>query len=543
MLNFIQERQEMQPSNYQMEKQEKTTAVIGLIVIIAVCLMLIAVAVTYIYNNGGFGRAASESPDTAVFSYLNGLKNYAVFTDGNRLFIEDEPQSEDGKKLFGLMQGNLSIEFASSETEKRQAVVSVNLTCPDIRNLTTALHETMDAYLCEKAAGAHLKSDIYNDDGTYREDVIEEAYSYSLDKLKSIEDSMTVNTTIYLSYAKGQWNIDNPGSIGNTLDEIAAQIKTTATSNLTVWPVTYVIEENALKGPRPNPDGWGETEDPQEVVAMLQTDMAKRLIGDQEMLFSPDIQFIPGKKIRYYLDETILMIEWQETEAMTVGTFCEVIIADGSQLRRKIAGDNFGDMNFQTTSDFAVETNAVLAVGGDFYNHARNCGICVYQRQIYRFDPTTCDDCYITTNGDMLFSYRGQFSDVSEAQKFVEDNDVLFSVCFGPVLIDNGVDVTPSAYIWGEINDTYARSALGMLGEHHYLTMNLNCELPGHWYLATLRDAAKAMIKRGCINAYTLDGGQTATTAINGQLINPVQFGWQKQISDIIYFCTAVPEQ
>ena len=49
------------------------------------------------------------------------------------------------------------------------------------------------------------------------------------------------------------------------------------------------------------------------------------------------------------------------------------------------------------------------------------------------------------------------------------------------------------------------------------------------------------MLARGCIKAYTLDGGQTATTVFNGQLINPVQFGVEKTISDIIYFATAKP--
>jgi len=175
------------------------------------------------------------------------------------------------------------------------------------------------------------------------------------------------------------------------------------------------------------------------------------------------------------------------------------------------------------------------------YHHGRNCGIVVYQREIYRFDPVTCDCCYITTDGDMLFSYRGQFSERSEAESFVEENDILFSLCFGPVLIDNGVDVTPDKYMWGEINEAYARSALGMLGDKHYLSMNLNCQQPDHYYLCTLRQAADAMVERGCIKAYALDGGQTASTVINNQLINPVQFGWQRRVSDIIYFATAVP--
>ena len=183
----------------------------------------------------------------------------------------------------------------------------------------------------------------------------------------------------------------------------------------------------------------------------------------------------------------------------------------------------------------------MLAFGGDFYYHGRACGIGIYQREFYRFDPVTCDTCYITADGDMLFSYRGQFAEQEEAEQFAKENNVLFSLGFGPVLIDDFLDVTPEDYPWGEVNDTYARAALGLLEEHHYLTMNINCGQAGteYYYLATLRQAADAMMARGCRKAYALDGGQTATTVFGGALINPVQFGWEKEISDIIYFASA----
>ena len=51
------------------------------------------------------------------------------------------------------------------------------------------------------------------------------------------------------------------------------------------------------------------------------------------------------------------------------------------------------------------------------------------------------------------------------------------------------------------------------------------------------------MIARGCRKAYALDGGQTATTAFGGVLINPVQFGQEKEISDLIYFASALGAQ
>ena len=57
----------------------------------------------------------------------------------------------------------------------------------------------------------------------------------------------------------------------------------------------------------------------------------------------------------------------------------------------------------------------------------------------------------------------------------------------------------------------------------------------------TLRDFATQVALTGCDKAYTLDGGQTATIAMNGQMMNPVQYGSQRLISDIFYFATALP--
>lgn len=303
----------------------------------------------------------------------------------------------------------------------------------------------------------------------------------------------------------------------------------------------YTIPENSLTGMEPDPDGYHESMDAEELSAFLQREEVQALIGGRQLVWNAEIERFPDTPLRWYFDETILCIVWQEVEAQAVGTFSETIIADGSQLRRKISADELWSFAFETTSQFAADTNAVLAFGGDFYYHGRACGIGIYQREFYRFDPVTCDTCYITADGDMLFSYRGQFAEQEEAEQFAKENNVLFSLGFGPVLIDDFLDVTPEDYPWGEVNDTYARAALGLLEEHHYLTMNINCGQAGteYYYLATLRQAADAMMARGCRKAYALDGGQTATTVFGGALINPVQFGWEKEISDIIYFASA----
>lgn len=461
----------------------------------------------------------------------------------------DASETQQGKALYEAYISSLSCRLeGQARQEGREAWQTVALSAMDIESLYEGLGQYAQRVLSQQVENAVLSSQVYNEDLSYKSELLElaanEAFYAALPNAKTAETYIELR----LCYEDGAWQILNADELsaamydlGDGSDAEAARIMAAAVENPQYVRKTYTIEETATAGPEPDRSRFGSTDDPAVIEELIASPLAQQLINGQEPVWNSDIEFLPDTRIHYYLDETILTIVWQEEEARAVGTFAETFIADGSQLRRKIAGDRFEDFNHTIATDFAAQTNAVLALGGDLYHHGRNCGIVVYQREIYRFDPVTCDCCYITTDGDMLFSYRGQFSERSEAESFVEENDILFSVCFGPVLIDNGVDVTPDKYMWGEINEAYARSALGMLGDKHYLSMNLNCQQPDHYYLCTLRQAADAMVERGCIKAYALDGGQTASTVINNQLINPVQFGWQRRVSDIIYFATAVP--
>ena len=458
-----------------------------------------------------------------------------------------------GQLLLGAAQRTQRWTLAGGPVQEgKSARQSVSVTVLDAEKLSAAMREALQAAMRQRVESAARAAEIY-ENGAYRPELLEATFQAALEqRLQSAEDcASTTALSLNLSRQKGQWQIENLSELDAALlgggclpaDAAAETLFHAAAEALPYLPLHYTIEETALAGPAPNAANYGVTDDPAVIEALLQRPEAQALIDGQELCWNAQIARFPNTPIRYYLDETLLVLVWQEVEAHAVGTFSEVFVADGSQLRRKIAGDTPFDFNFETCSQFALDTNAVLALGGDFYHHGRACGISVYQREICRFEPETCDVCYITPDGDMLFSYRGQFASEEEARQFIADNDVLFSLVFGPVLIDNGVDVTPESYAWGEVNDTYARSALGLLGRHHYLTMNINCGQGEYYYLATLRQAADAMIARGCVKAYTLDGGQTATTVFGGQLINPVQFGWEKPISDIIYFATALPEE
>ena len=267
---------------------------------------------------------------------------------------------------------------------------------------------------------------------------------------------------------------------------------------------------------------------------------AQRLIDGQALSWSEARPLLPGTSVRYFLDETILVLVWQEEVQGSVGTFAEVCFADGSQLRRKLAGDSFMSGEYEVATELSRQCNAVLACSGDYYMiNGIQYGVCVYDRELLCSYLPIGDVCYFTENGDMLFSRGGQFADEDELRRFLADNAVTFSLSFGPILIEDGRDVTPDDYHLGEINEGYARSAIGQLGQRHYLSMTLNVA-PNYNVYPLLRTATEAMLSHGCVKAFALDGGQTGSIILNHELINPVQFGYERQTSDIFYFATAL---
>ena len=300
----------------------------------------------------------------------------------------------------------------------------------------------------------------------------------------------------------------------------------------------YWIEEGTLVAPEPNQSLFGRTDD-REVMAQVLHD-ARWLLDGQKTYFQPDQKLYEDSIVRYYLDDSIFAITWQEVHDGSIYTFSEVKVSHPSQFRRHLAGGEYGsDMQYLTT-EMAAEVNAVVASAGDFYRF-RDFGAVVYQGEAKRVEGTYAETCYIDANGDMHFTYGGDVLKVEEVQQFVDERDIQFSLAFGPILVDNYEEVPHTWYGVGEINEGYARSALLQMDALHYIVVTANTtgiyqEIP------TVAQFQKNVAATGCRHAYSLDGGQTATIVMNDELVNRPVYGQQRKISDIIYFATAVPE-
>jgi len=300
----------------------------------------------------------------------------------------------------------------------------------------------------------------------------------------------------------------------------------------------FRIPEDADAGQIPNQDLYGQAEDPAQLDWLLED--AKPLLDGQSTLFQVDTPILEGSVVNYYLDDSIMAITWKQVFDNIVYTISEVKIDHPSQFRRYLADGEFGSMRHYYSTKMAEMTNAVVASSADFYRN-RDYGIVVFERQLRRSKfAGMLDVCYVDSNGDLIFTYRGEYKDAESVQAFVDENDILFSITFGPVLVDNGVRCEPAGYPIGEVNDRYPRAALCQYDKLHYLVIAVTAEGPyNSWQ--TIHDLAKNIDSFGCQKAYTLDGGQTANIVMNNQLINNMNYNSMRAMSDIIYFATSVP--
>ena len=233
----------------------------------------------------------------------------------------------------------------------------------------------------------------------------------------------------------------------------------------------YWIDEDAQVAPEPNQSLFGQTTDPEELRRLLED--AAYLLDGQETYFQPEQQLYKDSSVYYYLDESILAITWQEVHDGSVYTFSEVKVSHPSQFRRHLAGGEYGsDMQYLTT-EMAASVNAVVASAGDFYRF-RDFGAVVYEGEAKRVEGTYAETCYIDRSGNMHFTYAGDVLTVEDVQQFVDEHDILFSLAFGPILVDNYEEVPHSQYGVGEITEGYARAALCQMDELHYIVVAAN---------------------------------------------------------------------
>lgn len=313
----------------------------------------------------------------------------------------------------------------------------------------------------------------------------------------------------------------------------------------------------ATQDPVPTPDpacyGTVSLDNAAEVLTVIQRARDIGLLGPDEVVaFDPNVNFYRGlysRDIEYYLDDSILVILWKEEIDGKSCTFTEVKISDPSQFRRKLANDSYGSDYEYFATQLAAEENAVVAMNADYYRH-RDFGILAYDRELYRFNTAyyaegyslyNCvDTLFVTDSGDFLYKRLGEENTPDSIRSFMKENNVLFSVAFGPVLVENGEAIPCGWYPVGEVGLGYSRAGIGQMGPLHYLYMSLNHG--SHEARWNVTQFAEHFAEKPVQTAYCLDGGQTGEVVFRGTPYNYIDFGVERTVSDILSFVSAVPD-
>lgn len=354
---------------------------------------------------------------------------------------------------------------------------------------------------------------------------------------------ISLTAAILLWMLVNMGTVEPPGPSRYRLTEefdryVDTQLSAARGSEVPEKPV-YYLSDSDLVAPKPDPKGYGQTDDPEALERLLEE--AREQMAGQETFFQPDTPRKENSAVRYYRDETIFALTWKQVVDNGVYTFAEIKIGHPSQLRRFLSENKYGSGVLHTTTEMSESVNAVVASSGDYYGF-RSIGIVVNDGVVYRDRGHYLDTCYIDENGDLLFTFAGDITQREAAERFVEENHVRFSLSFGPVMILNGEYRVPQTYNSGEIDKGYSRAALCQLGPLHYLLVAANSE-PPYSHTPTVKQFSQRLFEMGIQTAYALDGGQTATIVMDHELINHVSYGSQREISDIIYFATALPEE
>lgn len=432
------------------------------------------------------------------------------------------------------------------------------VTAPDLNLAREQILSMVQSRLEQALDAAELKSEVYDDEGNYREELV---FSCLEEVLAEISADLspycrTRELTVKLAYIDGEWRVKTDGELiaaltggavraaeAGTPEQVTAAYEqyvnnliASALEGLVTVPKIYRLSENTVVAPKPDPMGFGTSKNAADTAAAVEA--AEPLLAGRKLLWSPETVTLVNRNINWYLDETIFAVAWrQQLEGMSF-SFCEVVLGHPSQFRRYLADDDFHSAKRYTPTRMSATVNAVTALSGDFYKY-RDLGIVVYKRELYRADGETLDTCFINSSGDLLFVRAGELTSEDAILRYIEENDVEFSLTFGPVMIENGENVVPQKkYPIGQILESYSRCALCQLGECHYLLVTVSRPVDSR---AGLRRVADVLCSLGVETAYALDGGQTASLIVNNKLVNPVDYGEERTMSDIIYFATALP--
>ena len=238
-----------------------------------------------------------------------------------------------------------------------------------------------------------------------------------------------------------------------------------------------------------------------------------------------------------YEDETISV----SMEHVWVGqarfSVARVKIVDPSQLRTEVEKP-YSTQQSNLVANMGARQNAVVAIGGDNYKGGKVGYILRMGREMRKAKAGTRDALFIDANGDFTILKAPSNEEVTAMLE--GETPIVNAFNFGPALvIDGELQAIDGKYSIGNIGRLEPRCAIGQLGPLEYMLIVVDGRGQEGSEGCTGEVLAQYMYEQGCVQAYNLDGGNSADMYFNGEVYSH-QKTQPRSLSDIIYFATLV---
>ena len=203
----------------------------------------------------------------------------------------------------------------------------------------------------------------------------------------------------------------------------------------------------------------------------------------------------------------------------------DVYVRDVKYLQADFATDaGFGlaKQNRAMVQDAAKRVNAFVAINGDQCG-GHSDGMVVRNGVMVRQSEKE-DVCVLNYDGTLVTYAESEFD-----TQAVIDQGAWQVWTFGPELLDDNGQ--PLAEYNTTVGGANPRSAIGMIEPLHYVLVTVDGR--GESKGLTMTGLAELMQKLGCTAAYNLDGGATATMAVDGELYSTPS--GTRSVTDIVY--------
>ncbi len=248
-----------------------------------------------------------------------------------------------------------------------------------------------------------------------------------------------------------------------------------------------------------------------------------------------------------YEDETI-RVRMEEREENGVNwRIAHIQIASPTQLRTATAdpGKPRNTRRTDYVSTMAKNSNAVVALNGDNYGDDPDKTTFEYRmgEKIRSIGNRYKDVLVIDENGDFHFvladSSVSREDHTARTRQLAEEWHMVQAFTFGPALVIDGNVITVNKDYSYNPNGKEPRSAIGQTGNLSYVLVI--AEGRGESAGVTHQELADFMGSLGCVQAYNIDGGNSAEMVFGETYYKGAVGAPQRALNDIIYFTTAVP--